>query len=197
MHLLCAWTHDGATSHRTCSPPGVSDTCVPGCYHGHGQTRGTDDDDDGPPRGEFDFTDWHVDSSWGPFRSWELDRMLRKHESIWRGRAHTHSCGQDFCVYNEVVVDAAVWEENLPSTIEAVFFLGGSALGASDDDDDDDDLRNAQGLAAAEQHMREVHADFLDAYGLDASEVPLLRLELEPDTDEGHREAPAFTTEIG
>ena len=29
--VLCAWSHNGATDGRLCDPPGVSDSCVPGC----------------------------------------------------------------------------------------------------------------------------------------------------------------------
>ena len=31
VRVLCSYPSDGGTMHITCSPPGVSNTCVPGC----------------------------------------------------------------------------------------------------------------------------------------------------------------------
>ena len=56
--------------------------------------------------------------------------------------------------YNEIVLDAASWEARMPSTVEAIFYMG-----------------------AFEAQARELHASFLAAYGLtgaEAERVPLL-----------------------
>lgn len=61
--------------------------------------------------------------------------------------------------YNEVIVDAMAWGDQLPHVIEAVFYIN----------DYNDNLR---------VRASSVHAAFLSAYHLSKTDVPLLRLDL-------------------
>ena len=57
--------------------------------------------------------------------------------------------------YNEVILDAFVWERQLPASIEAVYFTDGD-----------------------EATARSVHRQLVGHFGLPSSAIPLLRLQL-------------------
>ena len=61
--------------------------------------------------------------------------------------------------YNEVVIDGAQWEANLPAIIEAFFVV-----------------RDSDGPPHERDVGRSTHAAFLAAYGLESAAVPLLEL---------------------
>lgn len=131
VEILCSYDHDGLTMkpEKTCSPPGVSSTCTPGC----GWER--------CPEAPFWRCAWPAN---------KLKQMMEAHQAR-TGRAADH---------NEIVLDAASWVRNLPSTIEAVFILSGSE----------------------EKYVevaRNVHRDFLTQYRLTDANLPLVTLHLD------------------
>jgi len=78
--------------------------------------------------------------------------------------------------YNEFVVDTHAWIEKLPASVEAMFLL--------DCHDYDSNLHygaaDGRGTAAncheAHENAREMHRTFLETYGLNAKQFPLLKL---------------------
>ena len=70
-----------------------------------------------------------------------------------RAATARHEARDEHHAYNEVVIDGLAYNRNLPRTVEA-FVLGSN-----------DDVTKA----------RAVHGRFLEAYGLTAADVPLLR----------------------
>lgn len=108
-----------------------------------------------------------------PWAPSELDRMLELHER------RVHDCGGANCcdcctypkctLYNEVLLSAAVWEERLPATVEAIFLRAGS---------------DRHVLAYA----RRMHAAFNAAFPR-SDPVPLVQVDLSAPAARG---APAF-----
>lgn len=75
-----------------------------------------------------------------------------------RNRPQGQGCGQPTCGYNEIVLSGATWQSSLPGLIQAFYFpVGGMS---------------------AEEKVRKHHQNFLTAFGLESSLVPLLRLDL-------------------
>ena len=87
--------------------------------------------------------------AWPPDK---LDQMLTKHQ-------------QNPHVHNEVVLEARAWSEQLPRTIEAVWFFEQGEAGAEHD-------RGI--LSKARAYVEDVHERFLDEFELSSSDVPLL-----------------------
>ena len=113
--LLCSYHYDANTFGRKCDPLGLSERCVPGCS--------TD------PPGKCD---WCEDCpNWGQcaFRPSQLNEMLTYHAASkplgdkWQNRG-----------YNELVLDAAVWNTQIPRAFEAFFYMktGGDRAGAEE-----------------------------------------------------------------
>ena len=90
-----------------------------------------------------------------------LSGTVRKQASMARGmRLHNARCAmqqQEMAKgsYNEVVLSAETWVDNMPNTVLAVFYL-----------------RRARAEQIA--HARQVHANFLKRYRLPSSQVPLI-----------------------
>ena len=90
--LNCAYGADGGSQGVTCSPPGKSATCTPGCKHACNP-----DADPGRQWG----------CAWAPTN---LKQMVEQ-QKILEPRGG----------YNEVIVDAFSWQRGLPRTIMAVY----------------------------------------------------------------------------
>jgi len=155
--ILCSYAHDGGTDHRTCSPPGRSATCLPGCG-GYGTTNGR-------PNWCSPGDEYERDK-WCPWPRDDLWRMLAQHERLWPHRTSYFGCHPHnerhvhTCLYNEVLVDAAMWVAGLPSTIDAFFVLA------------------PQRGTRHERSVRAVRAAFLEAHHLPESASPLLSFDL-------------------
>ena len=151
--LLCAYADDGATQDGNCYPPGLRADCAPGCAHPLGYC-----DASRPGAADLVTDGWcRCSMSWcngerpQPWRPTDLATMLsqfQRHGNLFNG-GYGMGVG-----YNEMVIDGAQWDRNLPSTIEAFFIVH--------------DADSSAGRAA--------HAAFLVAYNVDASTVPLLEL---------------------
>lgn len=116
--IFCSYAGDGGSMNKVCDPPGQSEQCLPGCW------------DAGP--------EWcgvsQVDCN-GPFPAEQLDEMMRRHSSP-TARLR----------YNEVIVDADWFIQQLPHSVEA--FVGD----------------------------RTAHAAFLSAFDLKPADCPLVQL---------------------
>lgn len=82
----------------------------------------------------------------------ELKQMMLQQEHL------GDECGAYDCKYNELMMNGDFWRSKLPTLIEAMFYPVGSSSG--------------------EQHVRQVHADLLRTFGLNADSVPLLELDM-------------------
>jgi len=129
MKVSCAYPADGGSESKSCKPGETN--CVPGCGKKWCQF------DPAIPNNMDTSCAWHPE---------ELERVLTLQEN-----ANSK--------YNEVVVDAASWVDNLPGSIEAIFYVKGSN---------------------AEQQARQVHTDFLREFAdksLSARGAPLLEMD--------------------
>ena len=134
--IFCAYASDAGTMGMTCIGRS-SGSCIPGC------------------RSNLRCQPGNSHYCWWPPD--ELELMMAAHER--RGHTDDTGCGQIDCNYNEVVVNATVWQASMPDLIEAIFFPAGSTRG--------------------EARARAVHSAFLRAFGLnDATSTrgpPLVR----------------------
>lgn len=73
--------------------------------------------------------------------------------------------------HNEVVLDTPTWVRNLPSTIEGVFRLDPSESSILEQVGN---KRVGSSPESYEDETRAIHANFMRAYGLDASSFPLM-----------------------
>lgn len=96
--LHCAFAGDAGTRARTCSPPGATDQCVPGCTDGF------------HPWCDGNHPDVWCDGN--PWRPNELDQML----SAYRFRKPPYN------TYNEIIVDSKYTDERMPDAVEAFFY---------------------------------------------------------------------------
>lgn len=135
-NVLCSYSRDGLTMTGG-KVCGVPNPtgCIPGCGWA-------------PYEWCPEAVPWRC--AWPPKK---LDQMLEAHQQ-YNTKQH-----------NEVVLQARAWTEQMPSTIEAVWFFEASGPG---------DEHDRQKLLKARVYVEGVHKRFLDAFGLSASEVPLL-----------------------
>lgn len=96
--VLCAYGGDGGTRGKLCSPPGLSDSCVPGCAPKNAPDTWCD------PSVHSNANDGWCDGR--PWRSSDLGKFME------RDRASSS--------YNEAVLDGFYWNLNLPHSIEAI-----------------------------------------------------------------------------
>ena len=112
--ILCSYPQDGATSDRVCDPPGVSASCIPGCFtevvQNNTPTKCWCDEIAGTP------TPWSCPIAPGSTRSspcaWKpanLTQMMQKQRQVG--------------TYNEVIVSTKEYVAGLPERLEAIFFL--------------------------------------------------------------------------
>lgn len=102
--VLCSYPGDGGSAQRLCDPPGVSETCVPGCYQA---VR-----DGGGPS-------WCSANDIGggtcAYRPTDTKSMLdAQRVSPMSGTP---------AGYNEIIIDRASWTRMQPNSIEGVWFL--------------------------------------------------------------------------
>ena len=157
---LCLFGCDGATRNHNC--PSHPATCVPGCGN--------------PPwwcdrerpllandcRCGLEACSGHI-SAWRPS---DVAFVMEAHEE--HGPKYKFEPGYH-TGYNEVVVESDAWEAHLPRVVQAFFFVDGGSDEAS---------------------IRDMHARFLDEYGLTGRDCPLLRM------DRGRWDAP-FEVVVG
>lgn len=124
--LLCGYGGDGGSRGRTCQPPGETASCKPGCM-----MVGVNDWCE--PSG-INFDDYWCDGR--PWRPSDLGSMLAAHR-----RSYT---------YNEIVVDAKTYNDELPWSVEAIITSPG------------------------DPGTLQMHSRFLQTYGITAADVPLV-----------------------
>ena len=142
--IFCAYSLDAGTMGMQCADekgiPRRTPTCTPGCAQ-HMNCSALD----GSERPDFDGYCW-----WSPSM---LRHMMEQHQR--RPHRIDTDCGQPDCNYNEVIIDAMFWRQNMPRLVEAVFFPAGSRDG--------------------EARARAVRTAFQDAFHLDRGTPPLIR----------------------
>ena len=149
--LLCAYAADAGSRAKACRgeprprhPPSTG--CVPGCVsHTTGYGDGSWCD---ARRAESTGNGW---CGGLPFAPPDLGTCLSVHDKT---MAREHK-------YNEVVIDAYAYADQLPGVIEAFFVLKSSAC-----------------AGACIETARQAHRMFHTRYGQRAAEVPLLTLDL-------------------
>ena len=94
-----------------------------------------------------------------------LDAMLKEHIHYRSQAGHENE-------HNEIVLDAVHWTNQLPNTIEAMWFF--------QEHEDEDSVE----LSQAKAHVLDVHARFLNSFGLLPADVPLASF--------NHRRFPPF-----
>jgi len=143
--VSCAYSQDGGTTNKWCDE--WAEDCVPGCMMGY--------DDHGNRRSQnwCDKLQRAEASSTCPYRANQLGEMVEQAVS-------DRSAGSG--IYNEVVIDAQSFVDNLPWSVEAFVFPTG--------------YKDAGPEAEAE--ARELHEKFVHIYKLTAADVPLMRLDI-------------------
>ena len=138
--VLCAYPYDPHSFNYKCVPPGLSETCVPGCCCGGSA---------GAPawvKGVIGDQSYFQDA----YPPDDLGGMLR--DFIHRADSNTRG-------YNEVILNSARWLDQLPYSIEAMFFPASE---------------NCARRPQCEARTRRAHSAFLQEYP--SSNLPLLRL---------------------
>ena len=106
-----------------------------------------------------------------------LKEMMRSHLGRLKwGWGHEHTAFLGFCTwgehtindrsgcqYNELILNADVWRENMPDAIEAFFYPVNGVVDTSEGTPED---------------AYDIHRAFLDEYGLTNDDVPLLEFDL-------------------
>jgi len=154
--VLCAYVGDGATQAANCHPPGLSESCVPGCSHPAGECRA-----DSPYSADFPWClcglGWCLGDRPQPWGAAHLDAMI----SAYLEHGDRYKPARGFMSgYNEVIVGGEHWSCHMPHAIEAFFVVDGKDL----------------------DQTRRKRAAFLEAYGLsgrEAEQVPLLDLRVD------------------
>ena len=135
--ILCSYSRDGVTMGSTKQCPHPTPTsCIPGCG--------------------FEPFEWCPEAK--PWRcAWppdNLDAMLKEHIHYRSQAGHENE-------HNEIVLDAVHWTNQLPNTIEAMWFF--------QEHEDEDSVE----LSQAKAHVLDVHARFLNSFGFLPADVPL------------------------
>ena len=151
--LWCSYPFDSGTLERVCWPRGWSEDCTPGC---------TD------PKHwkntlwcEKDRHDWPC--AWHPA---DLKYMLDQREEIRAKEVKPFGkFWDDNKFYNELVFDAAHFTEQLPASIEGLFFLAGG------------DCSDITDGPKCEDYARGAHENMKRHFGLTDEQFPLLRLD--------------------
>ena len=148
--ISCMFAGDGSSMDRRCSPPGIRPDCRPGCYVAPG------------PRCANAWKagnagKWHLGENC--FDRGHLKEALEVHERT-HAYSHVDWCMQGTgCEHNELILDASVWLDRMPESVEAIFY-------------------SARASPEEQEWARRVHGAFLAAYRLSADELPLMRLTL-------------------
>ena len=109
--LLCAYGGDGGTRGKTCSPPGMTSHCIPGCVTSGGAGEWCEPSKTNSPR------DFWCDGR--PWRPRDLGNFISRDKG-------SNS-------YNEMVVDGYYWNNHLPHSIEAILTIGEASTKAMHD----------------------------------------------------------------
>jgi hypothetical protein len=154
--VLCAWAEDGNTMARRCSPTGNSSSCIPGCYSQAGQPCWCEgghnechlERKDSIFDARVKQPSVHHPMEYCPHRPWNMKIALENQVS-----GH-----HDYC-YNEIVIDAKIFNTSLPKALDAIFYPKGAT---------DDEAARAT----------DVHTNATAFYNKSASELPLLSLDV-------------------
>lgn len=174
VNLFCAYGIDGSIDDNkplSCDHVDAS-KCVPGCGSPPDWCSKADAHDEGA---------WLTCGlNWGrsgvrPWRPEEISGAGGLLDHFAREGAPFVGIG-NFAGYNEFVVDSNAWISRLPESVEAMFVV--------DCHENDVNLRygaaDGRGTALdcgeAHRNTREMHRTYLEAYGLDSSQFPLLKL---------------------
>ena len=149
--LLCSYAYDTDTLESVCRPRGGSETCIPGC------TR------------PWHATEWCTDvnrDQWPcAWRPTETASMLQRRENLRAsGQQPEHKRFNDGKFYVEAIFDAQTFVDNLPHSIEAVFYL-------------DQDCTDAISGQKCENYARRAHQNMLSHFGLTSEQLPLLQFD--------------------
>lgn len=165
--MLCSHAYDVDSLERTCSPRGVTESCVPGCTHPRQSSKGviwcnSDAKDIS-----------NIDAQWPcAWRPSDTSSMLQTRERLRAaGIKPSHKRFDDHKYYVEAVFDSEAFIANLPGSIEAVFFLDGPKV-------------QEQGCwdcwtsgHKTEDYARRAHRTMLRHFGLASTLLPLLRFD--------------------
>ena len=166
--MLCSFPKDGGTMPYTCTVDERGDEagCVPGCY-GAGRRRTRCDN---LIKGCYDPE--HVQTMLEDQAHVPPDKCDRcsqgngcRYNEVRRPRVPPrHTCASIHAPVDppvvcqpQIVLDAAAWVRDLPHTIQAIFFPRGG------------DVAKA----------REIHKQFVDHFGMQASDLPFLQLDIQ------------------
>ena len=155
--LLCSYAYDVGSLNRVCTPRGVSSTCVPGC-------TAFDTPWPRPPAVQW-CTDVLQDQwpcAWKPS---DTRLMLQKREMLRSaGRKPFHKTYDDGKFYVEMIFDAEEFMNNLPHSIDAVFYLN-------------EDCTDSMAGPKCRDYAIGAHRTMLRHFELSLEEMPLLRLD--------------------
>ena len=177
--LLCSYAYDVDSLERTCQPRGISTSCIPGCTHPHH----VGDDGQGNVKwcSHVDRDEWPC--AWAPTPS-GVGQMLQAREMIRHaGEKPEHKRFDDRKFYVEVIFDSQTFVNQLPRTIEAVFFMHVDrskwecpfCMGNSWPDVEPDCVDATSGPKCKDYATR-AHRAILRHFQLDQRQIPLLRL---------------------
>jgi len=144
--ILCSYPRDGGTSARICNPTGNSSKCVPGCFTEATNGHACWCDEVAPATGCPEPSHSNV-CAWKPSG---LANMMQAQIRVAQP------------LYNEVVVDAITYAANVPTTLEAIFFLASDECHAPE--------------SSCEAFARKVYSTFMQKFP--TSSMPLLKLNL-------------------
>ena len=155
--LLCSYPYDVGSVGRRCWPRGVSDHCIPGC------SRFDNDDNPWCQPGSDQWKHEHPACAWRPEN---LDAMMRAREEV-RSRElrPPQKMWNDGKYYNELIFDAKYYQDHLPDSIEAVFYL-------------DDNCGDAYDGPKCRDYGFGAQRAITRHFGLGSDRIPLLKLDL-------------------
>ena len=177
-HLLCSYAYDVGSLERICNPRGVGQSCVPGCTH----PDFWNNDIDGNVRwctGAPDVDEWPC--AWRPT---DLPKMLREREVIRAsGGKPWHKGFDDHKYYVEMIFESQAFIDQLPASIEAVFYLhvdrsrwAFEPMGINWPDVEADCVDATSGPKCRDYATR-AHTAMLEHFQLTAEQLPLLRFD--------------------
>jgi len=151
-HFLCGYPGDGDSQdfgysiagNKNCDPPSGSATCKPGCQH----PAGWCDPDAMWQGGCLCGRDMCNGQSPRPWHVRDFAQMAQVY-STYGGHSNWIQWK-----YNEYILNATHWNANLPSTIQAIFYICGNGN--------------------SEQRARKLRTNFMHAYDVESRRAPLV-----------------------
>ena len=151
--VQCIFAMGGVEALRdpcTSGPKSRLHGCIPGCTDGQGRGSWCGA---GAPYGQLP-----LDCAWG---AEELQRMMEQHQAVWsqQQRQQEEVNEQQRHPWTEIAIPAVGWAKNMPDIVEAVFVPANASSGER-------------------QRAIEFHRSLLRRFGLVATQMPLLTLDL-------------------